>query len=106
MINLHESFEAKSIIAAMGAVLLAMLGGMARLLYLKDEAPITAKLAIRKVFIAGVLGYLTLLCCRIVGLSGDYLGFIAGVSGLIGPEAILPYLTMFAKKFINAKEVK
>lgn len=67
------------------AVLLASLGGLARLLNLKDENKLGWSRILSEIFIAGFSGLMALKAALALELSGDWLGLISGLAGWIGP---------------------
>jgi len=70
------------------AVVLAVAGGLARLLNLKDKTKLKWSRIFSELFISGFAGLLTLMLARASGLSGDLVGVIAGISGWIGPRVL------------------
>ena len=89
------------------AVLLAVSGGLARLLNLKDNTKLKWSRILSELFISGFAGIIVLMLARTCGLSGDWLGIVCGMSGWIGPR-ILDLVTKpaFDKIHINVENVK
>ena len=82
------------------AVILAVLGGLARLLNLKDERKLRWSLILSELFISGFAGLMVLMLVRATGLTGDWIGLVCGMAGWIGPK-ILDLLIKPAKKAIG-----
>jgi len=74
------------------AILLAVAGGFARLLNIKDDTKFKWSRILSELFISGFSGLMVLMFARASGLSGDWLGVAAGMSGWVGPR-ILDLLT-------------
>jgi len=70
------------------AVILAVAGGLARLLNLKDNTKLKWSKIVSELFISGFAGLMVLMLARASGLSGDLVGVFAGVSGWIGPRVL------------------
>ncbi|MBJ7555404.1 phage holin family protein [Marinomonas spartinae] len=49
------------------------------------------------VFTGGFLGMLTMFLCRSAGVDGNLTGFMAGVAGLMGDEAIKLFINRFKR---------
>ena len=79
------------------AVLLAVAGGLARLLNAKDNTRLKWSRMLSELFISGFAGLMTLLLARRFGLSGDWLGLVCGMAGWIGPRI----LDLIAKPALN-----
>ena len=82
------------------AVLLATLGGLARLLKVKSDTKLKWNVIFSELFISGFAGLMVLLLAKASGLSGDWLGLVCGMAGWIGPK-ILDLLIKPAKKAIG-----
>ena len=80
--DIHEIWE------AVIAVALAVIGGLARLLNLKDEKKLAWSLILSELFISGFSGLMVLMLARASGLSGDWLGLVCGMAGWIGPRIL------------------
>ena len=94
MYNIDQIWE------AMIAVLLAMLGGLARILNLKDSQKLKWSRILSELFISGFAGIMVLMLARIYNLSGDWVGIICGMSGWIGPK-ILDMLVKLVNKALG-----
>jgi len=70
------------------AIILAVAGGLARLLNLKDTTKLKWSRIFSELFISGFAGLLILMLARASGLSGDWIGVVAGISGWIGPRVL------------------
>ena len=91
------------------AVLLALVGGLARLLNSKDERGMKFTAILAELFIAGFAGIMVLLLARVFGLEGDWLGLICGIAGWIGPRILDLIAKPAAQKIgidLDAKEKK
>ena len=82
------------------AVLLAVLGGLARILNLKDSQKLKWSKILSELFISGFSGIMVLMLAHIYGLSGDWVGIICGMSGWVGPK-ILDILAKLASKAVG-----
>jgi hypothetical protein len=82
------------------AVLLAVLGGLARVLNLKDMQKLKWSKILSELFVSGFSGIMVLMLAHIYGLSGDWVGIICGMSGWIGPK-ILDILAKLVSKAIG-----
>ena len=69
-------------------VLLAVLGGLARLLNAKDKEKLSWLFILGELFISGFAGGMVLLLARSFGLAGDWLGLVCGMAGWIGPRML------------------
>ena len=70
------------------AVLLAVAGGLARLLNKKSKTKMQLSLIFAELFISGFSGLMVLLLARASGVSGDWLGLICGMAGWSGPKIL------------------
>ena len=71
------------------AVLIAALGGLARMLGIKDKKKVRLGRLFSEVFISAFSGLMVLLLARAVaGLHGDWLGLVCGMAGWIGPRIL------------------
>jgi len=82
------------------AVILAAMGGLARLLSLKDEKRLRWSLILSELFVSGFAGLMVLMLIRATGVTGDWIGLVCGMAGWIGPK-ILDLLIKPAKKAIG-----
>jgi len=82
------------------AVLLAVLGGLARVLNLKDKQKLKWSKILSELFISGFSGIMVLMLAHIYGLSGDWVGIICGMSGWVGPK-ILDILAKLVSKAVG-----
>lgn len=81
------------------AVGIASVGGLARYLNQKDRGPTNPKSILVKVFTSGFVGAIALLGARSKGISGDWLGFICGISGWMGVEFLNALTSVVTKAF-------
>jgi len=70
------------------AVTLAVAGGLARVLNLKDKVRLKLSFILSELFISGFAGLMVLLLARSFGLADDWLGLICGMSGWVGPKIL------------------
>jgi hypothetical protein len=70
------------------AVILATLGGLARLLNSKDRTRLKWSRILSELFISAFAGLMVLLLGRSFGLMGDWLGLVCGMAGWIGPRIL------------------
>ena len=77
-----------NILEAVIAVLLAVAGGLARLLNTKDKTKMKWSRILSELFISGFAGLMVLLFARSFGLTGDWLGLVCGMAGWIGPRIL------------------
>jgi hypothetical protein len=70
------------------AVILATLGGLARLLNTKDKTKLKWSRILSELFISGFAGLMVLLLARSFGLTGDWLGLVCGMAGWVGPRIL------------------
>ena len=82
MPNMERAFE------LVVAVLLAVLGGLARLLNAKDKRAMKRGRILSELFVSGFVGLMVLLIARTVGLTGDWLGLVCGMAGWAGPKVL------------------
>ena len=80
--------DVQKIWEAVIAVILAVLGGLARLLNLKDETRLAWSRILSELFISGFSGLMVLMLARASGLSGDWLGLVCGMAGWVGPKVL------------------
>ena len=90
-------FDVDKIWDAVIAVLLAMAGGFARLLNVKDKTKLRLSRIFSELFISGFAGLMVLLLAHASGLSGDWIGIAAGMSGWVGPKALDVVVKAFGK---------
>lgn len=91
MMDIHKIWEAAF------AVLLAVAGCIARLLNIKNNIKMKMGRILSEIFISAFAGFMVLLFAREIGLSGNWIGVVSGISGWIGPR-ILDMLTKAAAK--------
>ena len=70
------------------AITLAAAGGLARLLSIKNKKKLKWSRILAELFISGFAGLMILMLARAVGISGDFIGVVAGISGWIGPKVL------------------
>jgi hypothetical protein len=73
---------------AVVAVLLAVAGGLARILNMKNSQKMSVKRMFSELFISGFAGLMVLMLARSTGITGDLIGVVAGIAGWIGPKAL------------------
>ena len=78
-------FDAEHILDTMIAVLLAVAGGLARLLNAKDKTKLKWSIIFSELFISRFAGIMTLLLARATGLTGDWVGIVCGIAGWTSP---------------------
>ena len=81
-------FGHENLIETLIAVLLAVAGGLARLLNGKARTRLKWGTILAELFIAGFAGIMVLLLARAFGLEGDWLGLVCGMAGWIGPRIL------------------
>jgi len=81
-------FDTEQAWEAIIAVFLATLGGLARLLNEKDNTKRQWSRMLSELFISGFAGLMVLMLARTIGLAGDWLGLVCGMSGWIGPRIL------------------
>lgn len=81
------------------AVLLALAGGFARLLNSKDTEKFKWSKVFSELFVSGFAGLMLLMLARANGLTGDWLGVIAGMAGWLGPRILDVISAIITKKF-------
>ena len=89
-------FDIEKVWQAVLAVLFAVIGGLAHLMHKKDGKLSWGRIA-TEIFVSGFIGLLTLMLARASGLSGDWLGFVCGMAGWIGPRMIDLFMKPFGK---------
>ena len=82
------------------AIILASSGGFARMLNKRGGRKLTVVKVLSELFISGFAGIMVLLLARSLGLTGDWLGLVAGMAGWIGPQ-LLDLLEKPVKKAIG-----
>ena len=85
------------------AVLLAVAGGLARLLNAKDKTKLKWGLIFSELFVAGFAGIMVLMLAHASGLSGDWVGLISGIAVWTSPK-ILYALTRMVEKVLKLDE--
>jgi len=86
------------------AVLLATMGGLARLLSKKDSEDFSWTRLLSEIFIAGFAGIMVLMAMRAMDISGDWVGVVCGMAGWVGPK-VLDSIGEVAEKFTGVKTV-
>ena len=100
-------FDTDRVWQAVLAVLLAVIGGLARLLHLKDGTKLKWGIILSELFISGFTGLMTLMLARASGLSGDWIGLVCGMAGWMGPRVIDLLMKPVGKALgIDTKETK
>ena len=79
------------------SVILAVVGGFARMLHSKGKKRLTLGRIFADLFVAGFVGLMVLLLARATGLSGDWLGLACGMAGWIGPVMLDPVFNKVEK---------
>ena len=69
-------------------LVLATVGGMARLLHTKGKKKLRWQYVLSQLFIAAAVGMIVVLVARANGLQGDLVAAIAGIAGWLGPQAM------------------
>jgi hypothetical protein len=82
MNNIDRTWEAAI------AVSLAAAGGIARLLSVKGTKKLRWSCVLAELFISGFTGLMVLMVARASGVSGDWIGVLAGMSGWVGPRIL------------------
>ena len=82
------------------AVLLAIAGGLARLLNAKDKTKLKWSLIFSELFVSGFSGMMVLIFARAAGLTGDWVGLVCGIAGWTSPK-ILYALTRTTEKILK-----
>ena len=80
-------------------VLLAVMGGIARILNLKDKKKLKWALIFSEIFISGFIGIIVYLITSELGASGNWTAVLCGMGGWIGPKVI----DLLAAKFFSEK---
>ncbi len=70
------------------SVLLAVSGGLARVLNSRGKRKLRVGYILSELFISAFAGLMVLLLARSLGLSGDWIGLVCGISGWIGPRIL------------------
>jgi hypothetical protein len=81
------------------AVILAVLGGLARILNLKDSKMLKWSRLFSELFVSGFAGLMILMLARTTGLYGEWVGVVCGMSGWIGPKVLDLAAKMVGKSF-------
>ena len=95
-------FESDHIWDTAIAVLLAVVGGLAQLLYAKDKRKLKWGIILGDLFIAGFTGMMALLAARAAKLTGDWVGIVCGVAGWTSPM-LLYALERMVEKVLKIK---
>jgi hypothetical protein len=69
-------------------LLLAVAGGLTRLLSRKGTKGLALSRLFAEVFISSFSGLMIVLLARALGISGDWLGLVAGIAGWVGPRML------------------
>jgi hypothetical protein len=83
-----KMFDVERVWQTIVAIILAALGGLARLLNAKAKPKLKWSRILSELFISGFAGLMVLLLGRSFGLSGDWLGLVCGMAGWIGPRIL------------------
>jgi len=78
------------------AIMLAVAGGLARLLYRKDKRLLKWWRILSEIFISGFTGLMMLFVLRILNVHDAYVGLFCGLAGWLGPR-ILDVFVGFGK---------
>jgi hypothetical protein len=81
-------FDLEKIWETLICLLLAVAGGLTRLLSRKGTKGLVLSRLFAEVFISAFSGLMIVLLARALGLSGDWLGLVAGIAGWIGPRML------------------
>ena len=73
---------------ALLAVSFAALGGLARMLNLKEKRKLKWSMVLSEMFVAGFIGLILYLFVRASGLAGEWAGVICGLGGWVGPKIL------------------
>ena len=92
-------FDVNKIWETVLAVLLAVAGGLARLLTHKNSSRMKRGRVFGELFVAGFVGIITLMVARELGLTGDWLGVLSGMAGYAGPRVV----DMLLEKYLPEK---
>jgi len=85
------------------AVMLAVAGGLARMLSEREESRRKWGVILSELFVSAFAGYMVMLAARASGLDGDWLSVVSGVSGWLGAHAVDLVLTVVQDK-LNLKK--
>ena len=96
-------FDLENIWNAVSAVLLAIVGALARRLNSKDKMKMKWNYVLAELFIAAFTGIMTFKLARASGLTGDWVGIVCGIAGWTSP-AILHVLTRATEKILSLEE--
>jgi len=81
-------FKPETLLDTLLGVLLAIAGGLARLLGRKDKTRLELGVIMSELFIAGFTGLMVLLLARAIGLTGEWTGIISGMAGFGGAKVL------------------
>jgi hypothetical protein len=84
------------------AILLASGGALARLLNTKHKNKLKWRMILAEIFMAGFSGILVLMAADAIGVSGNWVGVICGISGWSGPM-MLHALTGITERLMGLK---
>jgi NhaP-type Na+/H+ or K+/H+ antiporter len=77
-----------NIIDILITMLLAVLGGLARMLYFRDRKKIRLGYVLCELVIAGFAGIMIYFLCNGLNFNGQLTSVVAGMAGWIGPQAL------------------
>jgi len=89
VMNGNSFFEANKLWQFLLAVFFAILGGMARLLNLKDKGRLTLRTILAEFVVAGFTGMMVYLLASELGLSGNWIGIMCGAAGYGGVKVVM-----------------
>ena len=104
---LHNFNNNNDLCQTIVAILLAVAGGLARILNAKDRKVIKWSVLLAELFLSGFIGYMMVLFVNSIGIEGDWVGLTCGISGWIGPRMLtLVVSKMFLKLGFTEKTEK
>jgi hypothetical protein len=90
---------------AIVSIILAVLGGMARLLNKSDERAFRISYALGELFIAAFVGGMVYLVAKYMNTENNYLMWLfAGSAGWIGPKVLDKITDVLSKVNVNTKD--
>ncbi|MDR2939551.1 MAG: phage holin family protein [Clostridiales bacterium] len=86
--GLENIMDTEKIWQTITAVLLAVAGGLARLLNMGGTKHLKRGKVLSELFISGFAGMMALMLARNFNLSVDWIGLICGCAGWLGPKML------------------
>ena len=80
--------KAEDIVGALMAVLLTIVGGIARLLNVKDKRRIKRRRIVAEIVTAAFMGMMIFILSQLMAWNGWLMFLVAGIAGWIGPQAM------------------